>query len=54
MLNDTENTELGSIQCRLADINIELSELAETNKGKGYSLRHAKTILIAPCHWRIN
>lgn len=35
MLNDTENTELGSIQCRLADINIELSELAETNKGKG-------------------
>lgn len=35
MLNDTENTELGSIQCRLADINIELSELAETNKGNG-------------------
>lgn len=35
MLNDTENAELGSIQCRLADINIELSELAETNRGKG-------------------
>lgn len=35
MLNEAETTELGDIQCRLADINIAISELAEMNRGRG-------------------
>lgn len=35
MLNEAETTELGDIQCRLADINIAISELAEMNRSKG-------------------
>lgn len=35
MLKDDEASELGDIQCRLADINIAISELADMNRQKG-------------------
>lgn len=35
MLKDEETTELGEIQCRLAEINIAISEQEEINRSKG-------------------
>ena len=35
MLNEGEQKELGEIQCRLADINIEIATHEEENRGKG-------------------
>lgn len=35
MLNEGENTELGEIQCRMADINMEIATKEAENRGKG-------------------
>lgn len=35
MLNESETVELGEIQCRLAEINIAISEMEELNRSKG-------------------
>lgn len=35
MLNESETVELGEIQCRLAEINIAISEMEEVNRSKG-------------------
>lgn len=35
MLNESETVELGEIQCRLAEINIAISEMDELNRSKG-------------------
>lgn len=55
MLNEGEQKELGEIQCRLADINIEIATHEEENRGKGkqhqpqegkFSLRRAIANLV--------
>lgn len=35
MLNDAENKELGEIQCRMADISMEILQHEDENRGKG-------------------
>ena len=35
MLNEGENTELGEIQCRMTDINMEIATKEAENRGKG-------------------